>query len=99
MGQFFYKQDNLGLMIRLAGILAPLLYMTASTTSLLIGLGCEGQSFRNSLFQQLLLLIFLIIFTGIPSLNIYGYLLSIALSNVILLFKNLHALRLHKKRT
>ena len=99
MGQFFYKHDNLGLMIRLAGLLAPLLYMTASTTSLLIGIGCEGQSFRNSLFQQLLLLIFLIIFTGIPALNIYGYLIAIALSNIILLSKNLHALRLHKKRT
>ncbi len=93
MGQFFYKENGLGLMIRLAGLLAPLLYMTAASTSLLIGVGREGQSFRNSLFQQLLLLIFLIIFTGIPALNIYGYLLAIALSNGVLLIKNLAALK------
>ena len=83
-------------MIRMAGLCAPLLYMTATSTSLLIGIGCESQSFRNSLLQQLLLLIFLIIFTGIPALNIYGYLVSIAVSNGILLILNLRSLKLHR---
>lgn len=93
MGLFFYKRDDLGLMIRLAGLCAPLLFVTTTTTSLLISVGREGQSFRNCLFQQLLLLIGLLIFTGIPALNIYGYLLSIALSNMVLLAQNLWYLR------
>lgn len=93
MGAFFYKRQDLTLMIRLAGACAPLLFVTATTTSLLIGMGREAQSFRNCLFQQLLLLIFLLIFTGIPALNIYGYLLSIALSNSVLLVKNLRCLK------
>lgn len=96
MGQLFYKHDDLGFMIRMAGLCAPLLYMTATTTSLLIGIGQEGQSFRNSLLQQLLLLIFLILFTGIPALNIYGYIVAIAISNGILLLLNLHSLKLHR---
>lgn len=96
MGYLFYKHDDLGFMIRIAGLCAPLLYMTATSTSLLIGIGCENQSFRNSLLQQLLLLIFLILFTGIPALNIYGYLVSIAVSNGILLFLNLRSLKLHR---
>ncbi len=96
MGAFFYKQDDLGWMIRLAGLCSPLLYVTAATTSLLISIGKEAQSFRNSLLQQLLLLIFLILFTGVPALNIYGYIAAIALSNTVLLAQNLYALRRSK---
>lgn len=93
MGVFFYGREDLGPMIRLAGVCSPLLYITATTTSLLISIGKEAQSFRNSLLQQLLLLIFLILFTGVPKLNIYGYILAIALSNTVLLLQNLYALR------
>ena len=96
MGLFFYKRNDLSLMIRLAGVCAPILYVTAASTSLLIGIGCEKLSFKNSLLQQLLLLIFLMIFTGIPSLNIYGYLAAIAISNIILLMLNLYSLKLHR---
>ncbi|MFR7990843.1 MAG: oligosaccharide flippase family protein [Anaerovoracaceae bacterium] len=96
MGVFFYKQEDLALMIRLSGICSPLLYVTAATTSLLISIGQEAQSFRNSLFQQLLLLIFLILFTGIPALNIYGYIAAAALSNAVLLVQNLYFLKLHR---
>lgn len=96
MGLFFYGRNDLGPMIRLAGICAPVLYVTAASTSLLIGIGCEKLSFKNSLLQQLLLLIFLMIFTGIPSLNIYGYLAAIAISNIILLMLNLYSLKLHR---
>lgn len=96
MGYLFYKRSDLGFMIRMAGLCSPLLYMTATSTSLLIGIGQEGQSFRNSLLQQLLLLIFLMIFTGIPSLNIYGYIVAIAISNAILLILNLYSLKLHR---
>ncbi len=92
MGDFFYKREDLGLMIRLAGLCSPLLYVTATTNSLLISIGKEAQSFRNSLLQQLLLLIFLILFTGMPALNIYGYIAAIALSNAVLLVQNLYAL-------
>ncbi len=98
MGVFFYKQEDLGPMIRLAGFCSPLLYVTAATTSLLISIGKEAQSFRNSLLQQLLLLIFLILFTGIPALNIYGYIAAIALSNTVLLLQNLYALRREQEK-
>ncbi len=96
MGMFFYKRGDLGLMIRLAGLCSPLLAVTSASTSLLISIGRESQSFRNSLLQQLLLLIFLIVFVGIPSLNIYGYLAAAALSNGILLTLNLYHLKRHR---
>jgi len=96
MGMFFYKRSDLGLMIRLAGLCAPILDVTIVSTNLLISIGEEGQSFRNSLLQQLLLLIFLMIFVGIPVLNIYGYFIAIACSNLILLTMNLSCLKRHR---
>lgn len=96
MGMFFYKRDDLTWMIRLAGLCAPLLDVTITSTNLLISIGEESQSFRNSLLQQILLLIFLMVFVGIPALNIYGYLVAAALSNLVLLFMNLICLKRHK---
>lgn len=96
MGMLFYKRSDLGWLIRWAGLCAPMLDVTITSTNLLISIGQEGQSFRNSLLQQILLLIFLMVFVGIPSLNIYGYIAAIALSNLILLVMNLFALKRHK---
>lgn len=96
MGMFFYKREDLGWMIRLAGLCAPLLDVTVASTNLLISIGRESQSFRNCLLQQILLLILLILFVGIPSLNIYGYILAAAVSNAVLLLMNLLALKRHK---
>lgn len=95
MGSLFYKRDDLGLLIRLSGLCAPILDVAAVSTSLLIGVGMEGQSFRSTLLQQLLLLIFIILLVGMPQLNIYGYVLSFALSNMVLVIINLYFLKEH----
>ena len=95
MGSFFYKRDDLGMMIRLSGLCAPVLDVAAVSTSLLIAIGKESQSFRNTLQQQLLLLIFVILLVGVPALNIYGYILSFAVSNGVLVITNLYFLKEH----
>ena len=95
MGALFYKRDDLGLMIRLSGLCAPILDVAAVSTSLLIGVGMEGQSFRSALMQQLLLLISIILLVGVPGLNVYGYILSFALSNMVLVVINLYFLKEH----
>lgn len=95
MGFLFYKRNDLGLLIRLSGMCAPILDVAAVSTSLLIGIGMEGQSFRSALLQQLLLLILIILLVGIPALNIYGYILSFALSNIVLVSMNLYFLKEH----
>ena len=95
MGALFYKRNDLGLMIRLSGLCAPILDVAAVSTSLLIAIGKEGQSFRNALLQQLLLLIFIILLVGVPAINIYGYILSFALSNSVLVAMNLYFLKTH----
>ena len=93
MGNLFYKRDDLGTMIQFLGLCAPLLYVTITSTNLLIGIGEEGRSFQNCLLQQLYLLIFLLTFVGIPALNIYGYIVAIVLSQLLLLMMNLSLLK------
>ena len=95
LGNLFYKRDDLGMMIRLSGFCAPVLDVAAVSTSLLIAVGREGQSFRNALLQQLLLLIFIILLVGVPMVNIYGYIFSFALSNMVLVILNLYFLKEH----
>lgn len=95
MGALFYKRDDLGMLIRLSGLCAPILDVAAVSTSLLIGVGKEGQSFRSTLLQQLLLLILIILLVGVPRLNIYGYILSFGLSNGVLVVMNLYFLKTH----
>lgn len=95
MGHLFYKRDDLGLLIRLSALCAPVLDIAAVSGSLLIAVGKESQSFRNTLTQQLLLLILTILLVGIPSLNIYGYVLSFTLSNIVLVLMNLFFLKEH----
>ena len=95
LGDFFYKRDDLGVMIRLSGLCAPVLDVAAVSTSLLIAVGREGQSFRNALMQQLLLLISIILLVGLPVLHIYGYIISFALSNTVLVILNIYFLKEH----
>ncbi|MEG1067422.1 MAG: oligosaccharide flippase family protein [Anaerovoracaceae bacterium] len=90
IGFFLYHRCDLTHMIRLTGLLAPLLYTANCTNSVLISMGKEHISFKNSFLQQTILLICLIIFTSIPSINIYGYIIALLISNIVLLSMNLH---------
>ena len=93
IGFFLYKRTDLNYMIKLTGLLSPLLYTSSSSSSILISMGKERISFRNSFLQQGTLLIGLFIFTSIPAINIYGYVLALFLSNAVLLSLNLIEIR------
>lgn len=92
MGMIFYKQYDLGPMIKLVGLFAPVVNCAAISQSLLIACGKEGAAFTNSLLSQLVLLFCLIVFTGIKSINIYGYLISVAIANMLLFLINFREL-------
>lgn len=93
MGIIFYKQYDLGPMIKLAGLFAPAVNCAAISQSLLIACGKEGAAFTDSLLSQLILLLGLFVFTGIKSVNIYGYVISAAVANVLLAVINVGKLR------
>lgn len=96
LGPLFYHQQNLELMIKTGAVCVPLLYVSEASSSLLISIGEEVRSFQTNLLHQLILLICLIIFTGIPWINVYGYFIAIFISHLVLLLQNIYFLKLHR---
>lgn len=96
LGILFYHQQGLNLMIKAGAFCVPVLYIAEASSSLLISLGEEVRSFQNNLLHQLILLIVLILFTGMPVINVYGYFIAIFISHLVLLLMNIHFLKLHQ---
>lgn len=93
MGILFYKENNLGHMMFLAGLFAPVINCATISQSLVIGLGKEGFAFTNTLLSQCILIICLIVLVGVREININGYLFAVAISNALLLSLNLKIIK------
>ncbi|HEY5561232.1 MAG TPA: stage V sporulation protein B [Clostridiaceae bacterium] len=90
LGLTFYSRTDLGSYIKAASISAPILFLASSTFGILNGLGKQGIILRNSLIVSIEELILLYIFTGIPSINVYGYAISLLITSLTLLILNLY---------
>lgn len=93
LGVAIYGRDDLGLMISFSAILVPVMYMAATSNSILISMGEEKISFRNSLLQQIILLVSLRFFTAIKYINIYGYIIGMFICYVFQFVINLKDIR------
>ncbi|MBL4935256.1 stage V sporulation protein B [Clostridium sp. YIM B02515] len=89
LGQLFFNRNDLGPYIRFAALSVPLTYTSATTFSILNGLGRQGIVLRNSLIVSIEEVILLYIFTGIPSINIFGYGISLIITSLTLLTLNI----------
>lgn len=90
LGQLFYSRNDLGGMIKFAGICIFISYVSSATFGILNGLGKQNVNLKNSLIVSFESLVLVFILTGIPSLNIYGYGISIILTSVTGLVLNLY---------
>lgn len=93
LGKLFFNRNDLGEYIRFAALSAPLTYCSATTFGILNGLGKQGALLRNSLVVSCLEVLLLYIFTGIKSINIYGFGLTIIITSTTLLLLNLHEIK------
>lgn len=89
LGQLFFNRNDLGPYIKFAALSVPLTYTSATTFSILNGLGRQGIVLRNSLIVSVEEVILLYIFTGIPSINIFGYGISLIITSLTLLTLNI----------
>ncbi|ERI90136.1 stage V sporulation protein B [Clostridiales bacterium oral taxon 876 str. F0540] len=89
LGKLFFSRNDLGPYIKFAALSAPLSYTSATTFSILNGLGRQGIVLRNSLIVSIEEVILLYIFTGIPSINIFGFGLSLIITSLTLLTLNI----------
>lgn len=90
LGIMFFGRDDLGKMIRLSALIIPLAFVSSTMYGILNGLDKQSIILRNNIFISILEIICLFIFTGIPSINIYGYILTMLISSIVSLSINIH---------
>ncbi len=93
LGMLFYSRDDLGVMIKTAGICSFISYAACASYGILNALGKQNVNLRNSLIVSVEGLVLVFILTGIPALNIYGYGVSIILTSITGLVINLYEIR------
>ncbi|AGX44068.1 stage V sporulation protein B [Clostridium saccharobutylicum] len=95
LGEMFYGRNDLGPYIRFASIPAPIFFTSLTMFGILNGLNRQGIILRNSLIEALLELVCLYIFTAIPSINIFGYSITMFICCGIGLILNIHEVNKH----
>lgn len=95
LGKLFFGRNDLGTYIRFAALSAPITYTCGTTFGILNGLGRQGILLRNSIIVSIEEVLLLYIFTGIPSINIYGFGITLILTSLTILALNLHEIRKH----
>lgn len=95
LGQLFYNRLDLGLFIKIAALSSPFTYVSVTTFSILNGLGKQGILLRNSLIISVEEVILLYILTGIPSINILGYGISLIITSLTAVILNIYEIYKH----
>ena len=93
LGQMLYQRDDLGNYIKYAALSAPVFFTSVTMFGILNGINKQGIILRNSLIVAILELIGLFIFTSIPSINIYGYTITLFLTSIVSLALNLYEIK------
>ena len=95
LGQMFYGRYDLGSYIRFSSLAAPIFFPAVTMFGILNGLNRQGIILRNSLIEAIIELICLYIFTAIPSINIFGYSLTMFIACTIGLILNMYEVNNH----
>lgn len=93
LGKMFFNRNDLGAYIKFVALAAPIAYVSAATFGILNGLGKQKIILKNSLIVSVEELLLLYVFIGIPSINIYGYGMSLIITSITMLFINLHEIK------
>jgi stage V sporulation protein B len=93
LGKLFFSRNDLGAYIKFASLSAPITYVSATTFGIMNGLGRQGILLRNSIIVSIEEVILLYIFTGIQSINIFGFGLSLIITSITLLGLNFYEIR------
>lgn len=93
LGMLFYSRNDLGNYIAFSAISAPFTYVAATSFSVLNGIGKQGVLLKNSIIVSVEQLILIYIFTGIKSINIYGYGVSLIATGLTTLILNIYEIK------
>jgi stage V sporulation protein B len=93
LGNLFYGRTDLTTYIVFAALSAPFTYLSATSFSILNGLGKQGVLLKNSILMSIQELILLYILTSIPSINILGYGITLIVTSLTTYIMNLKEIR------
>ena len=93
LGEMLYERDDLGNYIKYAAMSSPVFFPSVTMNGILNGINKQNIILRNSLIIAVLELIGLFIFTSIPSINIYGYTITLLLTSIISLIINIYEIK------
>lgn len=93
LGLLFYNRDDLGQMIMAAGICNFISYVAAASFGVLNALGKQNVNLKNSIIVSVESLLLVIVLTGIPGLNIFGYGIAMVIASATGLVLNLLEIR------
>ncbi len=93
LGEILYQRNDLGNYIKYAALSAPVFFPSVTMNGILNGINKQIVILRNSLIIAILELIGLFIFTSIPSINIYGYTITLLITSIISLIINLYEVK------
>ncbi len=89
-GKLFFKRNDLGSFIKIASLASPFMYAFYCTFSILNGIGKQKIILISSIVTSVIELVLIFILIGIPSINIYGYGISLIVTSIIGLLINLY---------
>ena len=93
LGRLFYQRNDLGALIRFSAPICLISFISSPTFGILNALGKQNILLRNSLINSLQSLVLTTILAGIPTLNIYGYGLSIMLTSITSFILNIKEIK------
>ncbi len=89
MGKLFFTRGDLGGYINFISFSAPVMYCAVTTYAILNGIGKQIVLLRNSLICAVIEIMLLYTLTAIPSINIYGYGITLMVTALLALVLNL----------
>lgn len=93
LGEMFYDRTDLGNYIKYGALSAPVFFTFTTMFGILNGIDKQKIILRNSMIIAVLELIGLFIFTSIPSINIYGYAITLFLTSLVGYFINIREVK------
>lgn len=93
LGKLFYNRTDLTYYIGFASLSLPFAYTSMTTFSILSGMGKQKTILKNSLITSIEELILLYLLTGIHSINIYGFGISLTITSITSLILNMIEIR------
>lgn len=86
IGVLIFQSENSGKLLTALSFLCPFLYVSTTLTSVINGLGKTGVTFLHTILGLCLRIVFLVVIT--PAQGIYGYLLGMTLSQILICILN-----------